>query len=75
MITISTINSFRICDQSTLTQETNLIEFLNLDSMGIFEFIVFLEEETGVELFNNNIDIDNIKSIDAINSFIDNIGK
>lgn len=41
-----------------------------LDSMGIMRLIMYIEEQFGVTLPDNEIEPDNIQSIDAINTWI-----
>lgn len=73
MITIELVKEFKDTDGKTLNNQTDLVDFFTLDSLGIFELIVYLEEKTNLELFNNDIDIENIKNIDSLNKFIENI--
>ena len=56
-----------------INNDTNLIEVLRLDSLGIFNFVLSLEEITGADLYNNNIDNHDITTINNINNFIESI--
>ncbi len=64
------ITRFANNEQLDFDNDTNLINILNLDSLGIFNFVLYLEETTTIDFFNNNVDNSDIKTIECINQFI-----
>ena len=61
---------FQLDQNKKIEKEEDIIKKFDLDSLGIFNFILFLEERSGVEFFSNDIDVYDLKSINRINNFI-----
>jgi len=60
----------QIEDPTTFTDNDDLLE-AGLDSMGIMRLVLFIEEELGVCLPDEEIEPDNIQSIQCITSWIE----
>ncbi len=58
-------------DQSALQDDTSFLEQGILDSMGILEIIMFLEEEFGVAVANDEMVPANLDSINNLLAFIE----
>lgn len=52
----------------TLTAETSFKEDLNADSLDLFELVMALEEETGVEIPSE--ELENIKTIGDVEKYM-----
>ena len=50
---------------------TDLIQEGILDSLGLYDFILYLEEEFGIEISFENLDADNFRSIEGVVKFIE----
>ena len=55
-------------DAETITAETNLIDDLGADSLDLFELVMALEEETGVEIPSE--ELENIKTIGDVEKYL-----
>lgn len=60
-------------DENDITEEKTLIEDLGVDSLEIFEIVMSLEEEFDMEIPNE--DIENIKTVGEVVSYINNKSK
>lgn len=60
-------------DENEITEEKTLIEDLGVDSLEIFEIVMSLEEEFDMEIPNE--DIENIKTVGEVVSYINNKSK
>ena len=58
-------------DQAALQDDTSFLEEGILDSMGILEIIMFLEDEFGVKVANDEMIPSNLDSIKNLLAFID----
>lgn len=56
--------------ENELSNDTSFLEFGVLDSMGIIELIVFIEEEFGVEISYSEILPENLDSVNCASSLI-----
>ncbi len=54
----------------SFTDQDDLLD-AGLDSMGIMRLILFIEEELGVSLPDDEIEPDNLQSIDCITQWIE----
>ena len=61
---------FQLDQNKMIEKEEDIIKKFGLDSLGIFNFILFLEERSGVEFFSNDVDVHDLKSLNRINNFI-----
>lgn len=60
-------------DENEITEGKTLIEDLGVDSLEIFEIVMSLEEEFDMEIPNE--DIENIKTVGEVVSYINNKSK
>jgi acyl carrier protein len=60
----------QIDDIASFTENDDLLE-AGLDSMGIMRLVLFIEEELGVSLPDEEIEPDNIQTLAAIVSWIE----
>jgi acyl carrier protein len=51
--------------------ETDLVETGILDSLGLVDLMLHLEQEFGIEISIENLEIDNFRSIERIAEFVD----
>ena len=58
-------------DQSALQDDTSFLEEGILDSMGILEIIMFLDEELGVTVAKDEMTPANLDSINSLLAFIE----
>lgn len=56
--------------ENELSNDTSFLEFGVLDSMGIIELIVFIEEEFGIEISYSEILPENMDSVNCVSSLI-----
>lgn len=59
-----------VADASAFTEDDDLLE-AGLDSMGIMRLVLFIEEELGVSLPDEEIEPDNIQTLKSIVSWIE----
>lgn len=57
-------------DQTLLAHDTPLIEEGIIDSMGLMRLVHFIEATFGIEVVEEDLDIENFKSVDALTMFI-----
>jgi acyl carrier protein len=55
--------------------DMDLVEEGILDSLAFVDLIIYLEEEFGMKVFNDSIDIDNFRSISKIAQFVGGTGQ
>ncbi|PCI44376.1 MAG: phosphopantetheine-binding protein [Proteobacteria bacterium] len=60
----------QIDDTASFTENDDLLE-AGLDSMGIMRLVLFIEEELGVSLPDEEIEPDNIQTLKSIVSWIE----
>lgn len=60
----------QIDDIASFTDQDDLLE-AGLDSMGIMRLVLFIEEELGVSLPDEEIEPDNIQTIHSITQWIE----
>ncbi len=53
-----------------LTEETNLLDEWFLDSLGIIDVVMFLEEQFGIAIERHDINGDNFHSIASLTRFV-----
>lgn len=61
----------RFLDESALKDDDNIFESGLVNSLFAMQLVVFLEEEFDISISNNEIDIENFRSINAISALID----
>ncbi|MGR8930314.1 MAG: acyl carrier protein [Gammaproteobacteria bacterium] len=61
-------------DPESFGDDDDLLE-AGLDSMGIMRLIMFAEKEFGVTLPDTEIEPDNVKSLNALEKWIEQAGK
>ncbi len=59
-------------DQNALDNEATLIEGGIIDSMSLIELVHFMEKTFGVRITEEELDIDNFKTVNALTDFINN---
>lgn len=57
-------------EMGVLGDDTALIEDGIIDSMGLIELVLFIEKQFGVAVAEEEMDIDNFKSVNALADFI-----
>ncbi|MEI6313385.1 MAG: phosphopantetheine-binding protein [Syntrophus sp. (in: bacteria)] len=57
-------------EESVLDDEASLIEGGIIDSMSLFELIIFLEEKFGITINEEEVDIENFQTVQALVNFI-----
>lgn len=57
-------------DENELDNDTSFLEFGVLDSMGIIELIVFIENEFGIEIAYSEILPENLDTVNCVSSLI-----
>ena len=62
--------NFYVADDSSLTDETSLLESGTVDSTGVLEIISFLEERFSIKVADAEMVPDNLDSIGKIVSFL-----
>ena len=58
--------------EGTDIEKINYVEEGYMDSLGLIQFIGELEDEFDIEVENDELDLENFKSVHAIVSFIEN---
>ncbi len=59
-----------VTDESSFSDDDDLLE-AGLDSMGIMRLVLFIEEKFAVSLPDEEIEPDNIQTLNRINSWIE----
>lgn len=62
--------NFYVADDSSLTDDTSLLESGTVDSTGVLEIISFLEERFSIKVADAEMVPDNLDSIGKIVSFL-----
>lgn len=57
-------------DQNEFTNDSSFLEFGALDSMGILELIIFIENEFSIEVSDMEILPENMDSVDCVSRFV-----
>lgn len=57
-------------DQSALANDDSFLEKGIIDSTGVLELVMFLEEEYGLTIDDEELVPENLDSVNAINGFI-----
>ncbi len=55
-----------------LTDTTNLLDGWVIDSLGIIQIVMFLENTFGCEFTANDVNADNFKNINTLIAFVEN---
>jgi acyl carrier protein len=64
------IGYFKEKSDTSVDSKTLLLEEKVIDSMGVMELIAFIESKFGVEFTDDDLTVDNFKTIDSIMSVI-----
>ena len=64
------IGYFKEQSDTAVDSTTLLLEEKVIDSMGVMELIAFIESNFGVEFTDDDLTVDNFKTIDSIMSVI-----
>jgi acyl carrier protein len=64
------IGYFKEKSDTAVDSKTLLLEEKIIDSMGVMELIAFIESNFGVEFTDDDLTVDNFKTIDSIMSVI-----
>lgn len=59
-------------DESTVADEDNIFEIGLVNSLFAMQLVTFIEKEFEIEITNDELDLENFKSISAITSLIEN---
>ena len=59
-------------NQSVLDSDTPLIEDGIIDSMGLMQLVHFIEDTFAIEIVEEDLDIDNFKTVNTLTAFINN---
>ena len=62
--------NFYVADDSSLTDDTSLLESGTVDSTGVLEIISFLEERFSIKVADAEMVPDNLDSISRIAAFV-----
>jgi acyl carrier protein len=65
------IDEFAFGDGENLTDETDLLEGGILPSMGILSTVTLIENQFGLKMSDEDINEENLKSINAIVAFVE----
>ncbi|MDP2853972.1 MAG: phosphopantetheine-binding protein [Smithellaceae bacterium] len=57
-------------DQNVLDNEAALIEGGIIDSMNLIKLVLFIEEKYGVAITDEELDIDNFMTVNALTKFV-----
>lgn len=57
-------------DQNVLDNEAALIEGGIIDSMNLIKLVLFIEEKYGVAITDEELDIDNFMTVNALTKFL-----
>ena len=58
------------CDAAALTEQSRLFEELGLDSTGVFELLLRLEEGLDVEFDTDNLEMRHFSTVGSLATFI-----
>jgi acyl carrier protein len=53
-----------------VAEDTRLFDDLHLDSTGILELLMALEEATGIEIDPDNLNMDNFRSVGTLTDYV-----
>lgn len=56
---------------SELTDTTDLLDGMVIDSLGIIQIVMFLENSFGCEFNANDVNADNFKNINTLSKFVE----
>ena len=59
----------------TVNNDTDLIEMGIIDSMGILELLVFMEQEFSIDLENVSITAENMRNLSSMDQFLQDAKK
>lgn len=59
-------------DESTVADEDNIFEKGLVDSLFAMQLVTFIEKEFEIGITNDELDLENFKSISAITSLVEN---
>jgi acyl carrier protein len=59
----------------SINMDADLIEMGIIDSMGILELLVFMEQEFAIDLENASITAENMRSLSSMIEFLDSMQK
>ena len=59
-----------VADEATFSDDDDLLE-AGLDSMGIMRLVLFIEEKFGVTLPDEEIEPDNIQTVNRISAWVE----
>lgn len=63
-------SNFYVSDPTSLADETSLLDQGIIDSTGVLEVILFIEETFGIKVEDNEMLPDNLDSIERISNFV-----
>jgi|WetSurSiteA1Bulk_404760.scaffolds.fasta_scaffold79805_2 acyl carrier protein len=61
-------------DQNKLADDEPLIEGGIIDSMNLIKLVAFIKEKFGIEISEDELDIENFRTVTALTAFISNKG-
>lgn len=64
-----------LAPDTAIDDSTALIDKGILDSMGLMQVIMFIEEKTGIRIPDDDVLPDNFQTIGSIESLVDRLGK
>jgi acyl carrier protein len=64
-----------LAPDTAIDDSTALIDKGILDSMGLMQVIMFIEEKTGIRIPDDEVLPDNFQTIGSIESLVDRLGK
>ena len=64
-----------LAPETAIDDSTALIDKGILDSMGLMQVIMFIEEKTGIRIPDDEVLPDNFQTIGSIESLVDRLGK
>ena len=64
-----------LAPDTAIDDSTALIDQGILDSMGLMQVIMFIEEKTGIRIPDDEVLPDNFQTIGSIESLVDRLGK
>ena len=64
-----------LAPDTAIDDSTALIDRGILDSMGLMQVIMFIEEKTGIRIPDDEVLPDNFQTIGSIESLVDRLGK
>ena len=66
------VDNFLFGDASSLQEDTSFLNEGIIDSTGILELIMFLEETFGIKIEDHELVPENLDSLNSISQFLDN---